>query len=256
MIQGYRYEDELAERIAPYTYRRELRDCRDAPPGVYQFLDVEFTPEQKRIYTDLRESATSELAGGETVTALMAMTRLMRMHQVCLGFVPGDDTRKLQDIPERRTAALVGLLRDYGGKAVIWCAYDPAVRRVIAALKREFGPESVAAFWGGNSGTRYEEERRFKGSGECRWMVATAAAGGRGREWSVADLVVYHSNTENLEHRDQSEDRVESYSKVDPITRVDIRVPGTVEDKIIKNLRAKITMASALMGDSYRSWLV
>jgi hypothetical protein len=255
LVQGYRGEEELAARIAPYSYRRELRDCREAPLGVYQFLDVEFTPEQARVYRGLRDDATAELSGGQHVTALMKMTRLMRMHQVCLGFVR-DDEGRLVDIPERRTAALVSLLGDYGGKAVVWCAYDAAVRRVVAALRRAFGPESVAAFWGGNAGTRLEEERRFKNERACRWQVATAASGGRGREWSVADLVVYHSNTENLEHRDQSEDRVEAFSKVDPVTRVDLRVPGTVEDKIIRNLRAKITMAAALQGDAYREWLV
>ncbi len=255
MITGYRGEEELAARIEPFSYRRELRDCREAPPGVYQFLDVEFTPEQRRVYTGLRDNATAELSSGRHVTAPMAMTRLMRMHQVCLGFSP-DEEGRLHDIPERRTAVLVGLLRDYGGKAVIWCAYDPAVRRVLAALRREFGPESTVAFWGGNAPTREEEERRFKGDPACLYMVATAAAGGRGREWSCADLVVYHSNTDNLEHRDQSEDRVESYAKVDPITRVDLRVPGTVEDRIIGNLRRKIDTAAAISGDAYREWLV
>ena len=44
-------------------------------------------------------------------------------------------------------------------------------------------------------------------------MVATAAAGGRGRTWDVADTVIYYSNTFSLEHRMQSEERTQAVGK-------------------------------------------
>jgi hypothetical protein len=257
VVVAYRNEEELRERIAPHSYRVQLRDCREAPPARYLFRDVELTPEQARIYKELKADATSQLSAGPHVTATAAMTQFLRLHQLVCGYVV-DEEGQQHDVPERRTQALLDILADYDGKAIVWCSYDRNVRKLLKILQSpsHLGLGSVAAFWGGNRSTREEEERRFKGDRGCRVMVATAAAGGRGREWSCADLVVYYSNSPNLEHRDQSEMRVESFKKVDPVTRIDLRVPGTVDDVVIKNLRAKINMASVLQGDGWREWLI
>jgi len=114
----------------------------------------------------------------------------------------------------------------------------------------------VARFWGGNVSSREEEERRFKEDPRCRFMVATPHAGGRGRTWDVADLVVYHSSTNNLEHRDQSEQRVQGVGKTRQVDYVDLICPGSVEDKILKALRQKIDLAGMITGDDFREWIV
>lgn len=261
LVVGFRHEDELNERIEPHRFRVRLSECREAPPAVYRFRDVELTPEQRRMYSELKENCTTAIegAGGAHATPLMKVTQVLRLHQLACGHMV-DDAGGIHDVPERRTAAVLELLEECEGKAVIWCAYDHCVRKVIAAIRRAYretlGEQCVAGFWGGNASTRVEEERRFKSDPRCRFMAATAAAGGRGREWSLASLMIYHSNTPNLEHRDQSEMRTEAVGKVDPVTRYDLRVRGTPDEMIIQNLRDKITMASTLQGDGYRDWLV
>jgi hypothetical protein len=37
---------------------------------------------------------------------------------------------------------------------------------------------------------------------------------------------------------------------------VDLRVPGTVDDKIIEAIRKKIDMASIIDGSNWRSWII
>ncbi len=87
-------------------------------------------------------------------------------------------------------------------------------------------------------------------------MVATPDAGGRGRTWDMADLVVYYSSKNNLEHRDQSEQRVQGVDKKRPVDYVDLIVPDTVEMKFLEALRGKINMASVINGDNYKEWLI
>lgn len=263
VVVAYRGQDELASLIEPHSYRKLLKDCYDAPPPRYQFRDVELTDEQARMYREMREYATTRIEGESHATALMAMTQIMRLHQLVCGYMVDDEGGGRHPVPERRTAAVLDLLRECQGRAVVWCAYDWCIRHVLAAIRREFDepgtpPErSVAvAFWGGNRGEREEGERRFKADPACRYMVATAAAGGMGRKWAHANLMVYHSNTPDLEHRYQSEMRDQAVGKVDPVTRVDVRVPGTVDDRIIHNLRNKIDSAATLQGDGYREWLI
>jgi Mesyanzhinovviridae DNA helicase len=253
---GYRNVDELWKLIEPYSFRCRLEDCSDVPPSEYLFRDVEMTKEQRRMYDELLEFATTQIADSDShMTATLALTAALRRHQLLCG-IAVDENGGEHEVPENRTKALLDLLREYDGKAIIWCSYDRNVRRVAEAIAKEFGPDSVSRFWGGNRGTREAEESAFKQEPGRRFMVATAAAGGRGRTWDCANCVIYWSNSHDLEHRMQSEERPKNVGKTTPVTYIDLRVPGTVEDKIISALRNKINLADAVTNDGPRSWLV
>ena len=258
IVVGFRPDDveTLHRLIEPHSFRVRLEDCYDLPPKMYQFRDVELTDEQRKVYQKIKDDACARLSDEDHVSANQVITQILRMHQVLLGHVGLEDGRTAT-LPERRTDELMALLDEHdGGKAVIWVSYDDDVVKLTARLRLEHGEASVARFWGGNREEREEEERRFREEEGCRFMIATASAGGRGRKWDVADLVVYYSNTPDLEHRSQSEERTQGIGKVRSVLYVDMRVPGTVEDKIIATLRKKITMASVINGDNYQSWLI
>jgi hypothetical protein len=255
VIEGYRRVDEIHERIKPYSYRVRLEDCYDMPANDYSFRDVEMTKEQERIYAEMKLFATAQLEKEKHVTATNVITQILRLHQILCGHTM-DEEGNPAEIPEKRTDAVVELLQDYDGKAIIWCSYDADVRKVTAALEKEFGKGTVARFWGGNRDTREQEEIQFKTDPYCRFMIATPDAGGRGRTWDCADLVIYHSSRNNLDHRAQSEERAKNVGKSRPVAYVDMRVPGTVEEKIIDALRRKQNLADIISGDDFRDWLV
>jgi len=255
VVKGYRDLDDLQARLEPYSYRCLLEDCYDVPPKVYVRREVALTPEQKRIYSEMRDFATAKLAAESYVTATVVIAQMSRLHQILCGHTT-DEEGRFQEIPENRTSSLLELLAEFDGKAIIWCAYGYDVEKVAAALRKEYGDDSVACFWGGNAKTREGDETRFKGDPACRWMVATAAAGGRGRTWLGASLIVYYSNTEDLEHRSQSEERAQGVGKTDFVTYVDLVAPGTVDDRRIFALRNKIDLAATVTGDNYKEWLI
>jgi len=253
-VKGYRNLDDLQRKIEPHSFRKRLEDVYDMPPKLYSYRHVEMGKEQKRIYDELKNFATAKLTSTEHVTATIVIALLVRLHQVLCGHAV-DEEGKVHAVPENRTAALLDLFQEYDGKAIVWVSYDFNVRAVTDALKVEYGPDSVARFWGGNRDTREEEERRFKTDPKCRFMVATPAAGGRGRTWTVADLVVYFSNSYDLEHRSQSEERPQGVGKTRSVAYVDLVVKDTIDERIIKALRRKIVLASAITGDNWQEWL-
>lgn len=255
VVDSFQNLDDLQERVAKHSYRCTLEDCYDVPAKTYMKREVTLTPEQERVYREIRDFATAKLAAEAYVTATIVIVQLVRMHQVLCGHVV-DELGNEHELPENRTKALLGLLEEHAGKAVIWCSYDLDIRKVSAALTKAYGAGSVARFWGGNLQTREDEEKQFLSDPKCLFMVATAAAGGRGRTWVNADLVVYFSNTNNLEHRSQSEERAQGVDKTRPVAYVDLVVPNTLDEKIITALRAKINMAATINGDNYREWLV
>ena len=255
IVDRYVNVDELKAKIEPHSYRVMLEDCYDLPPKMYSKREVRLTPEQKKAYREIKDFATTMLASGEHVTATIVIAQILRMHQVLCGHV-GTEGGKAVEIPELRTAELLSLLEEYDGKAIIWASFDLDVRRISGKLEKEYGEGSVARFWGGNRGSREDEEKRFLTDPQCRFMVATAAAGGRGRTWTCADLVIYYSNSYDLEHRAQSEERAQGVNKTQSVAYVDLCVPGTVDEKIIEALRKKIDMAAVITGDNYMKWLI
>ena len=255
IVVGYQNVAELQTKIAPCSFRARLEDCYDLPPSTYMIREVELTKEQERIYKELKQFATAALGNNKHVTVTQVVTQILRLHQCLCGHTK-DEQGVQHEIPENRTKELLGLLEDHDGKAIIWCSYDADVRRVSSALEKEFGTGSVARFWGGNTTTREDEEKTFKTNPHCRFMVATAAAGGRGRTWDVADLVVYYSNTTDLDHRMQSEERVKNVGKTTPIAYIDLVARGTVDEKMLKALRDKINLSSIINGDNWREWVI
>jgi SNF2 family DNA or RNA helicase len=256
VIVAYRNVEEIYGLIEPHSSRVRLQDCYDVPKKDYVTRHVEHTDEQKRIYQELKDFANAEIRDGNYVTATLAVTRMLRLHQLNCGHLVDDEGVK-QTVSENRTKAVVDLLRDYDGKAVVWCSYDHDVNKLADALRKEFGEESCARFWGGNRGTREYEEASFKSDPKRLYMIATPAAGGRGRTWAgAADLVIYFSNSDNLEHREQSEERTQGMDKDCPVTYVDFIVPGTVDEKIVKSMRKKMNLAAMVMGEDPRDWIV
>jgi hypothetical protein len=256
-IRGYQHEDELRDKIAPYVYRCRLEDCYDMPPSVYMRREVSMTPEQARIYGELKTFCTARLNEQDYVTATQVITQMMRLHQVLCGHTvdeAGNEHEIETNRPKELLAAIDELENDQ--KVIIWCVYDKDIQRVVAALRHHYGENSVARFWGGNRKTREEEERKFQNDPAVRFMVATQSAGGRGRMWAVANTVIYYSNSDNLDHRSQSEERPKAMNKRIPIAYIDLVTPGTVDEKFITSLRRKINMATAITGDNYQEWLI
>jgi hypothetical protein len=254
IITGYQNLEELQDKVKQHSFRVRLSDCYDLPEKMYIRRDVELTDEQDRAYKEMQEFAVAELENAERVTATMVLTQMLRLHQILCGVTMSDDGVEC-DIAENRTTEMLDILANTDGKAIIWAAYGANVRRITAALQREYGPRSVAQFWGGNASTREDEEKQFKTNDACRFMVATAAAGGRGRTWDVADTVIYYSNTFSLEHRMQSEERTQAVGKKKSVGIFDLTTRDTVEDKILDSLRSKMDLSNAVTGDAWREWI-
>ena len=73
---------------------------------------------------------------------------------------------------------------------------------------------------------------------------------------TTVSTVVYFSNNFDLEVRLQSEDRAHRIGQTKSVTYVDLMVPGTVDEKIVKALRSKIDIANEVLGEELKDWLI
>lgn len=264
VVTGYKNVEGLSAKIKPFSYRKTKDECLDLPPKIYMpSRIVEMTDEQKKVYSELKEKTTVELEKDVHVDARIVITKLLRLHQVLCGHVT-DEQGTLREIKTKRLDALLEVLADHSGKAIIWANYNHSIAAICKAIAEEkdeegnlvYGERAVARFYGGNSSTRNEDERRWKEDPACRFLVASQGAGSMGNTWVEADLVVYYSNDFSLEHRLQSEDRAHRSGQRKSVTYVDLMTPNTIDEKIIKALRNKIDLASTITGDNYKEWLI
>lgn len=255
-VVGYRNLEELQKKVGHYSYRVRAEDCLDMPPKTYMTRDVPMTKEQKQMISEIKLFGHAAIGDtGKFVTVDMVIKQITRLLQINCGYVM-DDERVLQEVPEKKTDALVELLEDYDGKAIIWVPWQPPLAKIVKKLSKEFGPASVAQWHGGNRATRHEDEGRFLENPACRFMVATQGAGMRGNTWTAAGLAVYYANNYDLEQRDQSERRNWRYGQKQRVRYVDLLVEGSIDWKVVKNLRAKIDIATMMNQEDYREWLV
>ena len=80
--------------------------------------------------------------------------------------------------------------------------------------------------------------------------------GGYGLTLTVANTVIYYSNSYDLEKRLQSEDRAHRIGQKHNVTYIDFMIPETVDERIVKALRNKIDIASSVMGEEAKEWLM
>ena len=58
-----------------------------------------------------------------------------------------------------------------------------------------------------------------------------------------------------LEKRLQSEDRAHRIGQTKSVTYIDLIAPKTVDEKIVKALRAKMSIANTIMDEDWREWI-
>lgn len=249
-IVGYRNLDELTGRVAAHTFRVTKAECLDLPPKIYMTRYVTQTPEQRRIYNDLRTALLTEINGGR-ISAPNAAVRLMRLQQVLCGHLPvvndAGEIERIEPVPSNRVEATMDILEEDEAPTIIWARFRHDISALRDALTAA-GITFVTYFGDTKESERADNIRKFM-SGEARVFLANPAAAGTGLNLQRASRMIYYSNSFNADYRWQSEDRAHRIGQTNPVTIIDLVVPGTIDTQIVKALRARQDIARMVLDD-------
>jgi len=256
-IVGYRRLDELNLKLDRFSNRILKEQCLDLPDKMYMRRDVALTDEQKRVYIQMKKLALAKLENGELATTASVLTQIMRLQQICCGFLQPDDG-EIQSLDNNRLKELLEITDELQGKAIIWASYTHDIQQIADALRDRFGPEAVATYYGATAqDERQEIVERFQDKlNPLRFFVGQPRTGGYGITLTAANTVVYYSNSYDLEIRLQSEDRAHRIGQNNKVTYIDLVSPDTIDEKILKALRGKIDLAGKVLGEEARDWLL
>jgi len=256
----YKNMDELTEKIKAVSYRVTKEECLDLPAKVFERRLVTMSPEQKKLYNDIKQKSMYELEHGEEVAVANVLTKMLRLQQVLGGFIPYEQYAPAVPIPgpNNRLNALADQVEEAlpDGKIIIWARFRAELQAISETLTKEYGRSTVVQYHGGvDKHDREENVDRFQNDAKCLFFVGQQHSGGYGLTLTQAKTVIYYSNDFSLEARLQSEDRAHRIGQEDKVTYVDMECEKTVDTKIITALRTKKSVSDIVLQDDPTTWL-
>ena len=255
-IVGFRNLDELTQRIDMFSFRVLKKDCLDLPDKIYTARYVGMSTEQFKMYDQIRRHAMVLFDNGEMSTAPAVITQMLRLQQIMSGHLKTDDGDMLY-FPSKRMDALEEIVNEHDGKAIIWSRFRYDIIQITEMLNKKFGEGCAASYFGDTSDDdRAAAVLNFQNPNHpLRFFVGNPATAGYGLTLTEANLVVYYANDFNLETRIQSEDRAHRIGQKNNVTYIDLVCEGSIDERIVKALRAKIDIGAKVLGEDAREWL-
>ena len=173
---GYKNLGELSDKLKPFSDRVLKDDCLDLPKKTFMKRIVQLTPDQFKVYEQMKKEALAIMNGKMTTTA-NALTQLMRLQQITCGHFKADDGTT-QDIKSNRLDELINVLNEIEGKVIIWAHWQSDVRQIIKAVVKNFGENCFVDYYGLTpQEDRQQNIKRFQEDDTCRFFIGTPQTG-------------------------------------------------------------------------------
>jgi len=254
---AYRDLDVLEACLKKISDRVLKEDVLDLPPKLYATRTHELTPPQTRLYNSVRDEFMAILDSGELITAEMAIVRLLRLQQICSGFISNEDGDPIPIIEMKknpRVNLLKELLIDTPHPSIVWARFQYDID-AAAEASRMAGRRPVV-YDGRTSEADRAAALDAMHNGEADDFIANPAAAGEGLTIVEAKSTYYYSNSFNLTHRLQSEDRNHRIGQTSSVLYTDLVAEDSIDLYILNALKTKRDVASTVLGDEIKQWLM
>ena len=94
----------------------------------------------------MKSAALAQLKG-KMATAPHVLTQLMRLHQITCGHLKNDDD-SITEIKSNRINALLEVLEETEGKAIIWANYVYDIKQIVSDISKKYGTDSIVQYYG------------------------------------------------------------------------------------------------------------
>ena len=255
IVKGYKNLPELSNTLTNFSYRVLKDDCLDLPPKTFMKRIIQLTPEQDKVYKQMKKLALAEM-NGKLVTTTSAIVQLMRMQQITCGHFKSDDG-VVQQIKNNRITELANVVEEVQGKVVIWAHWRNDIATIVEHIKKEYGDKAYVTYYGDTSTDDRQKAIKLMQDPESsvRFIIGTPQTGGYGITLTGASTMIYYSNGYDLEKRMQSEARIDRIGQKKAMTYIDIMCEDTVDERIVKALRKKVNIASQVMNEELKAWI-
>lgn len=227
-VVGWQRQDDLLGRIKNHAHILEQKDVKgilDLPEFIPGELSCRLSEKTWLTYCQMREEMVAEIETGERSWVNNPSVKVMRLAQICAGFLGGVETsieKITAEISDEATKAFVDwvevqLQADPNFKCVVWCRWRPEIERLVRRLSK-LGVENptfhrivIGEQWGDKKVENFlHPDHPYQGAGI---MICQQQAVQYGVSFAKAPVQVYLSQDYSLRLRQQSEQRVQDEIK-------------------------------------------
>lgn len=228
--------DDFAAQLDGHYLRRE--SPIELPPVVYQTIEVDMTPQQRKIYTQFKKELMAELAN-ETILAWSkgsAYTKLLILStglECAFSDVSSGGSGKL--------LALADVMQARGDDpTLLFCHFRSSARAVAERI-------GAGCIHGGMTAAERTSVIQGWRMGEFPHMVATYGVGAEGHTWVHANCVVRVEATARPLQMNQSVGRVRRAGQTRHCTVIDLVTRDTNDVRLRELLATKTDQQMAVM---------
>lgn len=242
-------EEEFQKTISHHMRRMlKARVLPWLPPVINDRRDIEMSTKQKKAYDQMRDTMIAELESGEALSAPSILTQTIRLLQFASSYaqIVVDETsgepRAVLSEPSCKVDSLMDDIKngDFGDDSVAVCAVS---RQLIELLSAELTKNKIPH--GLITGAQNEDDRQksiddFQ-SGNTKWILFTAQAGGVGVTLTAARRLVMLQRPWSLVDHKQALDRVHRIGSEihESVIITDYVTEGTIEERVLQVLETK-----------------
>lgn len=232
VVDKYLNLDELRSRLAPFSSVVLRDECEDLPPVQIDSRIVELTDEQRDLFRALKKKDVRVLQALGFQEPPTGGALFVKLQQIEGGYLK--TPKGINAIPSFKFNVALEELIGYSG--IVWSVYV----HEIQALTKFLG-KRAAAVHGDNAKDRDSIVRDFE-RGNIDWIVAEPHCLSEGYNLSIADKMLWFSQTHTARIRKQGNERAtEAGGKSKQI--VDLIWPNGVNEYFLELTNNKTTLA-------------
>ena len=251
MVVGWKNLPQAHAKIAATTHRVRSEDVLDLPPIQFLDIEVDLSPAEAALYREVERDFCAVCEAG-TVTPANALVQLLRLQQICGGWVRFDEREAAEKIAPHtsKEQRLVDMLEDLPSDepVVVFCRFRSDIASALAACQAT-GRSASELSGSANDLAAWQ-------AGETSVLVAQIQSGGIGIDLTRASYAVFASLGYSLAEYEQAVARLHrpGQTKRTLIYHLIATAGGraTVDGRVYKCLRERKEVVNGII-DGYRA---
>lgn len=230
-IMGYQNEPEFNKRMYSIAYRCEADEVLDLPEKMTLKRYCTLEKEGRKHYQSIKKAFYTQIEK-EEVTALNALTKLLRLQQITSGFINTDEDR-IKTLGKSKQNLFREVLQDIpDGEPVVAFArfrYDLRAMKEIA-IEEGYTPCELS----GSSNSLKEFQ-----AGKYDFIAVQISSGGVGIDLTRANYAIYYSLGFSLKDYQQSRARLHRPGQDSTVRFIELLARDSVDEKVEASLANK-----------------
>ncbi len=219
-------------------------ECLDLPPITYNNRPCDLTPEQVKVFSDIRQKMKFEREEQPEISAANAAVKVIKLQQVCTGVVKDDRGEPVYLDCAPRLALLDELIEQCSEKVIVFAPFIFAMDMIQAHLSKSYTCALV------NGGTPKAERdsifRAFQREKDPKVLIAHPQVAAHGLTLTKASTIIWYAPIYSIEQYEQANGRIERKGQENAMSIYHIG-SHAFEWAIYDVLRKKASIQNALL---------